>query len=353
RRHRRLAQPVFHHRRLVALTDTMSATVEEVAARWEEAATVGRTLDLGAEMNRLTFLIVGRCLFGAELGPRADSVEQAFPVLLKELFQRAESAFSFPIWLPTARHRRFKQALATVDTVVDEVIAQRRGASADRVDLLSLLLEARDEDGSAISDEELRNHTITFLLAGHETTSSTLTWTFALLALHPEVRSALERELDTVLGHGSPTLDTLGSLRLLDAVLRESLRLYPSIWIAERRVVADDTLGGYDIPGGSMVVLAPYATHRLAAQWPEPDVFRPERFLERAELPTVEQGYFPFGAGPHQCIGQHFAVLEAKLALAILLRRFRVDLIEPRFPPPLGGITLRPRDAVPIRVSER
>ncbi|MET0263670.1 MAG: cytochrome P450 [Rariglobus sp.] len=354
RRHRRLAQPIFHHRRLVALADIMTRTAEESVASWQAAAATSQPLDLASEMSRLTFTIVGRCLFGSELGPRATDVEKAFPVLLEELFNRAQSAVSLPIWLPTPAHRRFQRAIATVDDVVRTVLDERRGATADRPDLLSLLLEVRDEDGSGLSEQEVRDHIVTFLLAGHETTASALTWTLCLLASHPDSLRAVEAELDTVLNGNPVTLETLPKLTQLDAVFRESLRLYPTIWIAERRVTQDDTLGGFDIPAGSTVVISPYVTQRLASHWPDPDAFRPSRFLDEAAPRTLpKDGYFPFGAGPHQCIGQHFAMMEAKIALAVLLSRFRVHLVNDTFPPAWAGITLRPEGTVPVRLERR
>ncbi|HSI08476.1 MAG: cytochrome P450 [Rariglobus sp.] len=354
RRHRRLAQPIFHHRRILALAEIMARTCEESVAAWDTAARASQPLDLASEMSRLTFTIVGRCLFGSELGPRATDVEQAFPVLLEELFNRAQSAVSLPIWLPTPAHRRFQRAIATVDDVVRTVLDERRGATADRPDLLSLLLEARDEDGSRLSEQEVRDHIVTFLLAGHETTASALTWTLCLLATHADTLRAVEAELDATL-HGQPlTLDALPKLTHLDAVLRESLRLYPTIWIAERRVTRDDTLGSFDIPAGSTVVVSPYVTQRLASHWPDPDAFRPDRFLgDHATRTLAKDGYFSFGAGPHQCIGQHFAMMEAKIALATLLSRFHVHLTDQKLPPAWAGITLRPQSTVPIRLERR
>jgi len=354
RRHRRLAQPIFHHRRIMALAEIMVRTAEESVARWDAAVRSSQTLDLASEMSRLTFTIVGRCLFGSELGPRATDVEQAFPVLLEELFNRAQSAVSLPIWLPTPAHRRFQRAIATVNDVVRTVLDERRGATADRPDLLSLLLEARYEDGSSLSEQEVRDHIVTFLLAGHETTASALTWTLCLLATHADTLHAVETELDATLQGQPLTLDTLPQLTHLDAVIRESLRLYPTIWISERRVTTADTLGGFDIPAGSTVVISPYVTQRLATHWPDPDAFRPARFLgEHATRTLAKDGYFPFGAGPHQCIGQHFAMMEAKIVLASLLSRFRVRLTNVTLPPAWAGITLRPQGAVPIRLERR
>jgi cytochrome P450 len=217
------------------------------------------------------------------------------------------------------------------------------------------LLSARDEDGSALSDEELRNQVVTFLLAGHETTASTLTWAFALLAQHPDEQRAVESELDRVdfAAGNARTLEAMPTLTRVHAVLQETMRLYPAIWIAERQVLAADELGGFSLPADSSVIVAPYVTHHLAAWWPQPEAFRPERFLGGEPRTLGRDGYFPFGAGPHVCIGQHFALMEAKIILATLSARFRLRLIEPEMPAVVGGITLRPASSVPVRVEYR
>jgi cytochrome P450 len=351
RRHRRLAQPVFHQRRLAALAGVMADVAAETAQAWDAAARDGRTLDLASEMSRLTFLIVGRCLFGSDLGPRVADVELAFPVLLAELFRRARSAVNLPVWVPTFRHARFHRALADVDAVVAEILVARRKRDEAREDLLGLLLAARDEDGSALTDEEIRNHVITFLLAGHETTAGVLTWAFSLFDRHREAADPMHVELRRR-ADGPLTWEALAGLEQLDAALHEILRLYPTVWIAERRVVAPDRLGGFAIPAGSTIIVSPFVTHRLELHWPDPEAFQPARFLGRPPRTLAVDGYFPFGAGPHQCIGQHFALLEAKIVLATLCARFRVRLVE-GFPPLLAGITLRPAVEVPVRIERR
>jgi cytochrome P450 len=351
RRHRRLAQPVFHHQRLAALAATTVAAARETAARWQDAARDGRTLDLVAELSRLTFTIAGRSLFGADLAPAADAVEQAYPVLVDELFRRSRALAALPVWVPTPGHRRFRHALATIDGIVAQLIAARRRAPRTDRDLVDALLHARDDDGSALSDAEIRNHAVTFLLAGHETTASTLVWTLCLLDRHETELAPIEAELDARLRGRDPGLEDLPGLRRLEAALQESLRLHPAIWIAERRVRETDTLGGCQLPGGSGLVVSAAVTQRLASLWPDPDAFRPARFAGPA-VPGLGEGFMPFGAGPHQCIGQHFALLEARLILAVLLTRFRIRLLGD-FPVPLAGITLRPAGAVPVRIEPR
>lgn len=351
RRHRRLAQPVFHPHRLAALAATTVAACAETVARWSEAARDGSPLDLVAELSRLTFTIAGRSLFGADLGPHVGAAEQAYPVLVDELFRRSRALAALPAWVPTPGHRRFHRALAAIDGVVAQLIADRRRSPADRDDLLAALRQARDVDGSALSDAEIRNHAVRFLLAGHETTASTLVWTLALLDQHRSELGPIEAELATMLNGRDPALTDLPRLVRLDAALQESLRLFPTIWIAERRVLETDTLGGCTIPRTSGLVVSAHVTQRLANHWPDPETFRPARF-GGVSPPGLAEGFLPFGAGPHQCIGQHFALLEARLALAVLLRRFRIHL-EGEFPVPLTGITLRPATAVPVRIEHR
>ena len=217
-----------------------------------------------------------------------------------------------------------------------------------------MLLAARDEDGSALSDAELRSQVITFLLAGHETTASTLTWAFALMAQHADEDTRVAAELASVGARDGTTalIGALPAMLRVNAVLAETLRLYPAIWIAERQVVAADELGGFQLPAGSAVIVAPYVTHRLANLWPEPHAFSPARFMTGART-LIDDGYFPFGAGPHACIGQHFALLEAKIILATLAARFQLHLVDGKLPVGEGGITLRPAGPVPVRVALR
>ena len=356
RRQRQTVQPIFHHRHLMDLARTMAQVANEASVSWDHAASTGATLELSSEMNRLAFAVAGRCLFGADLRGRSSVVETAFPVLLEELFRRTSHLTSFPLWMPLPRHLAFKRALAAIDRVVAELIAEHRRRPSETVDLLGLLLQARDEKGGGLNDDSLRNHTLTFLLAGHETTANALTWAFALLATTPEKREKVQAELDALdfgSGGSGAAVEAMPKLGYLSAVLQETLRLYPSIWIVERRVAEADELGGWHIPKGSAVVVSPYVTHRAPERWEVPEAFRPERFLAREPRTLGEDGYFPFGAGPHTCIGQHFAMMQAKIILATLLSRFRVVHLEPGLPAPVGGITLRPSAPFPIRVERR
>lgn len=364
RRQRRLVQPIFHQKRLAKLAETMEATCRECLAHWIRAARNGTVIDLASEMNRLTFTIVGRCLFGAELGERSKEVERHFPLLLQEVYTRSQALVALPVWMPFPRHRRFQKALDVIHGVVKDLVDARQARAGDPGDdLLGLLLSARDEDGDSLTEAEITSQVVTFLLAGHETTSSLLTWTFSLLSRHPDEEAALENELDEVATTGD-LLERIGKLPRLNAILRESLRKYPSVWILERRGIVARELGGYQLPENSDVILSPYVTQRLPQHWPNPEIFRPERFLGEKSEPKkgADSAYFPFGAGPHQCIGQHFAMMEARIALATLAERCRLvpvgncvasSGLGMPMPPAQPSITLRPAGELPMRVMLR
>lgn len=356
RRQRRLVQPIFHQKRLAALAETMHIAALEGRAEWESAARAGHKLDLCSEMNRLTFTIVGRCLFGTELGRRSAEVERVLPLLLREIYLRSQEVVSLPMWMPFPRHRRFTKALGVVHALVRELVDGRRAAGGEfGDDLLGLLLSARDEDGDRLSDAEITSQVVTFLLAGHETTSTTLVWTFCLLARHPEVLAQLEAELDAAMDPARPPLEQIGQCPYMTAVFRESLRLYPSVWILERRATETRSLGGYALPEDANLLVSPWVTQRLERHWPDPEVFLPERFLgpEGEPRKVAESAYFPFGAGPHTCIGQHFAMMEAKLLLGVLARTCRIRPTASPMPQPLPSVTLRPVGEVPIRLERR
>jgi cytochrome P450 len=235
---------------------------------------------------------------------------------------------------------RFRAALRSIDRVVYRLIARHRrnqAAGEPDLDLLALLMAMRDEEtGAGLSDRELRNEAVTFLLAGHETTANALTWTFHLLSRHPDVENRLREELAGVLAGRAPTLDDLSRLPYLKQVIQESMRLYPPVWIIERRVIAEDTVGGFRLPAGSAVVIAPYALHRHPEFWVRPEAFEPSRFETSAS-----DAYIPFGMGSRSCIGNEFAMLEARLITAMIVQAFRLRWVPGRPVEPQPGLTLR------------
>jgi cytochrome P450 len=352
-RQRRIAQPAFHRQRISAFADIMVQTAQEAAAGWQTMSSTGRPVDLCEEMMRLTRTVVLRALLGADLGPFTAHVDGAWQIINQEI---GESFWSLGLtdWLHTAKQRRFLAARQVLQGAVDHVIAERRRSAAGTVDLLSMLMSARDEEtGEAMTDEQLRVEVTTFLLAGQETTSLALTWTWYLLSQHPGARRRLEQEIDTQLGGRLPEYSDLGNLPYTRMVIDESMRLFPPAWAFSRQALGDDELGGFCLPRGWLALVIPYVLHRLPAYWENPDAFDPERFTPERTAIRPKFVYLPFGAGPRQCIGNQFALVEAQLVLATLAREYRLHLAPDSRVEAWPLITLRPRFGMPMIVERR
>ncbi len=349
RRQRRMDQPAFHHCQIARFADQMTAAATSMLGRWR---TGPQTLDISSEMARLTYSIVGQTLFSFDTGEDAETVEKAMRVILPHVFNRLGNLVNPPLWFPTPANRRFRRSLSEVDRVVYRIIDQHREAQQNgqpENDLLAMLMSARDgATGAGLSDSQLRNETITFLLAGHETTANALTWIFYLISQHPEVEQQLLEEITTVLADRTPTLADIPKLAYTKTVIQESMRLYPPIWIIERRVIADDIIGGYTLPAGSAVVICPYALHRHPAFWTEPEKFDPSRFQN-----GTPEAYIPFGAGPRFCIGNEFAMLEAQLITVMVLQAFRLRLVPGHPIEPQPDITLRSKHGMQMTLHPR
>ena len=258
-----------------------------------------------------------------------------------------------PHWLPTTTNLRVKKEIAQIERILYRIISERRASGRDAGDLLSMLLSAQDEDGSRMTDRQLRDETITLFLAGHETTASTLSWTWWLLARHPAVQAKLHAELDAVLGDRAPTLDDLPKLRYTGHVITESLRLYPAAWGMARLAVEDHEIAGYAVTKGMGVAMAQWVVHRDPRWYDAPEEFRPERWEDDLLKRLPRFAYFPFGGGPRQCIGNAFALMEAALILATIARKFRLPLVANHPVVPLASITLRPRHGVRVTLESR
>ena len=303
-------------------------------------------------MMRLTYTIVGRTLFSFDGGQDAEIIERAMQIILPFTFGRLERIVNWPSWIPTTQNRQFHSALNQIDQIVYRIIDQhRQGSTNGRInrDLLSLLMSVKDDEtGRGLSDEQLRNETITFLLAGHETTATALTWVFYLLSQNPDAERQLQEEITTVLSGRTPGLDDLSQLPYTKAVVKESMRLYPPIWIIERRIIDADLMGGFKLPAKSTVVISPYALHRHPAFWDKPERFDPSRFVGRSP-----EAYFPFGAGPRFCIGNEFAMLEAQLIVAMIVQSFQLQWVPEHPIEPLAGITLRSKHGMRMTLHPR
>jgi cytochrome P450 len=366
RRQRRIAQPAFHRERIARYADAMTAAAARWDERWGARAAPGgsgATVEMHAEMMALTLGIAGETLFGA----RVDAIAGEVAAAMADALSAGPLAFlPFARWtlrLPIPVARRFRQARTRLDRIVYGIIAERRraGDAADRDDLLSMLLLATDPDetdGAPMSDAQLRDEVMTIFLAGHETTASALTWTWYLLAQHPEAEARLHAELDAVLGGGAgaaprmPRVEDLPSLAYTRAVVAESMRLYPPAYAIGRICAERTELAGHAVEPGWGVITSPWLAHHDARWWPEPERFRPERWAEPApDRPKL--AYFPFGAGSRICIGEQFAWTEAILVLATLARRWAPRLVPNQHVVPRGAITLRPRGGIHMVLRDR
>jgi cytochrome P450 len=351
-RQRRLVQPGFRPAAVAGFAARMVEATEAMLARWERQAASEKPLDAASEMMRLTYSIVGRTLFSADVSGDADAVEEAMAVVLAHTWRRLEIV-DVPLLVPTPGNLRFRRALAAIDRVVYRILSERRAErraqppEAAPDDLLSILLRERDEEtGEAMADGQLRNETITLLLAGHETTANALAWTLFLLARHPEALERVHAEVESALGGRAPVAEDLKALPFTERVICESLRLYPPIWALERRAAVEDEIDGFRIPAGSTVVVSPWVTHRHPDFWDEPERFDPDRFTAARSAGRPLLAHVPFGAGPRFCVGAHFAMTEAMIITALVVQRFRLRLVPGREVIPLPGITLRARDGV-------
>jgi cytochrome P450 len=352
-RQRRIAQPAFHRQRIEAFAGVMVDAAAETAARWQTLAAERRPVEIADEMMRLTRTIVLRALLGGDLGPFARDIDTAWATINQRI---GESFWSFGITdhLPTPKNRRFRAARAVLHGAVDYLIQERRRTSSDHADLLSMLIAARDEDtGESMTDLQIRVEVTTFLLAGQETTALALTWLWYLLSQHEQPRRRLAEELEVVLNGRRPAYADLVNLAYTRMAVEESMRLYPPAWGFSRQALEDDRLGGYDLPRGWLAFVVPYVLHRLPQYWEDAEHFEPERFSPDRSADRAKFVYIPFGAGPRQCIGNHFAMIELQLVVATLAQQFSLQLVPGHRVEPYALITLRPRFGMPMMIERR
>jgi cytochrome P450 len=348
-RQKRYLQPLFVARRVNGYAAVMTEQVQQVVHRWR--ARPPGTVDLHEEMTRLTLATACRILFGEDLGQALPVVQRTFGPLGDAVRRRALAGGRVPRGWPTPVNQRLRHAQRELRGVCDQIVAHRRASGDRREDLLGLLLDAQDE-GKPLSDGEVRDQVLVFLLAGHETTSTALTYTLHLLGRHPGVQHRVRTEADTIAGDRAFTAQDVSALGYTTMVLKEAMRLYPSAPFLGRLAVQDDQIGGYHIPAGADVVLAPWITHRHPAFWEQPERFDPQRFTPEQEKARHRYAWFPFGGGPRACIGQHFSMLESVIAIATLVRDFQFAAPSGE-PARTNHITLRPAHGVPSRVTAR
>lgn len=353
-RQRRLMQPAFHRQQIAIFGQIMTGSALQMLERWETAAHTGQPLEVFSEMTGLTMQVVTQALFSAQLPGTRQALSRAITTLLDHVAFTFEVPFYPPVQVPLPRNLRLRRALQELDRLVYAIIRERREHPVETGDLLSMLMEARDEDtGAGMTEKQLRDEVLTLFLAGHETTANTLTWTFYLLSQQPAVVRQLHAELDQVLGGRVPTPADYPSLAYTRMVIEESMRLYPPAWITNRTALVDDEICGYHIPAGAYVAVSPYVTQRDPALWPDPERFDPQRFAPERGAERPRFAYFPFGGGPHQCIGQGFAQLEAALVLATVAQRYHLELVPDHPVEVHASVTLRPRRGLKMTVQQR
>lgn len=352
-RNRRLEQPAFSQSRLLALDEVVVPAVGAMLDRWMAAAAGGRSsvVDVDAAMMQVTLEVVGKALFGIDLSRDARSLTAAVLTCLDHIVYKARRMIVPPDWVPIPRNLRFRRALRLLDKAVYALIDQRQRSDSPGDDLLGMLLRARDPDnGQPMSRQQLRDEVITLLIAGHETVASALTWTFYLLARAPRAGAALQDEVRRVLGGRLPTCADLPGLAYTGQVFDEALRLYPPAWLITRKSLAADRLDGRDVLPGALFIISPYAVHRHEDFWERPENFDPGRFSEGAGKQRPRFAYIPFGGGPRLCIGNHFALTEARLILAMVAQRFCLELPAGAQATPDALVTIRPRSGLPMKV---
>ena len=354
RRQRRLAQPAFHRDRIAGYGGVMVEYAERMLRTWAD----GQRRDAQADMMQLTLEIVAETLFDADIAHGAGDVAGAMEILMANFTRRVNRTVPLPRWLPVPENFRFRRAMAVVDRTLDAIIAGRRREEVDRGDLLSMLLLATDpeaeEEGSGMSDAQLRDEVVTLFMAGHETTANTLSWIWLLLSRHPEVEAKLHDELDEVLdGNRPPAVADLPRLRYADAVVTEALRVLPTVWLLGREAREPTEIGGYRVPVGTTMWMPQWVIHRDPRWFDDPERFLPDRWLDGLARRIPRYAYFPFGGGPRVCIGNHFAQMEAVLLLAAISRRFRPLVPDGIAPRPIPTMTLRPEGGVPVVLRGR
>lgn len=351
RKQRHLMQPAFHRERITAYGNLMIEQTQTLTASWQN----GEIRNLGQDMMALTLKVATQAFFGTDVPMAMHEIEQAMLRVQQQFDLRTRHMLLYllPDPIPTPNNLRYRRAVQELDQLVYRLIEQRRNDPVERGDLLSILLTLRDEAGEGMSNQQLRDEVMTFLLAGHETTALTLTWALTLLSQHPDVETTLLNKLQTVLGERPPTPADLPQLHYTDWVIREAMRLYPPIWAMGRYVASDCEIGGYPITAGSNVVISQYIVHRDPRWFDEPTRFKPERWANDLAKRLPPFAYFPFGGGSRVCIGKAFAMMEAVLVLATLMQQFHLELLPGQEIVPWAAFTLRPKQEIKVRLQRR
>ena len=324
KRQHKLILPGFHKKRVDAYAPTMVEFTERMIDRWEE----GERRDMRVELNALALEVVADTLFDIDIGKGdSDTIRDALADISEILVTDADKMIPRPDWWPTAENRRKKRAIAKIEEIIRRVHEERRTHQQDRGDLFSHMVFVEDEQGR-MSDTQLRDEAMTLIFAGHETTAHALTWTWYLLAKNPDKLAKMREELARVLQGQRPTVEDLPNLPYLEQVVKESLRLYPSVWAFARQAQRDLVIEGYEIKKGQTITISHIAAGRNAKYYDNPMEFRPERWTREFERGLPRGAYTPFAAGPRVCLGKQFAMMEMRMILATLIQRVEPNLAE-------------------------
>jgi cytochrome P450 len=351
RKQRKLIAPSFQPRHLASYADAIVGYGERIQHEWRD----GQVIDASREMTALTMSIIGKALFDADVFTETDELGAAVSEALAYSSHRLSRVFPPPASWPTPRNRRMRRAITVIRNRIGRMIDERRANPAERSDFLSILLQARGEDGSAMSDRQISDECVTLFGAGHETTATALTWAWYLLCQHPDLYQKVQCEVDTVLQGRAPCYEDLPRLPYCLQVFKETLRLYPPVYAISRQALKDITIDGYLVRKGQAAAIIPYALHRRPDYFPDPEKFDPGRFTHEREQLLPRYAFVPFGAGPRICIGNYFAMMEGHLLLATLAQRVSFELASQGNvePDPYHTLALRPAGGLPVIVKRR
>ena len=353
-RQRRLMQPAFHRERIVGYGQTMVTYADRARRAWTE----GATLDVAQEMMRLTLSIAGKTLFDVDIEKQAAEVGRAMNDVMESFWTTMLPFVDLLERMPIPKLRRAKAARGRLDHIIYGMIAERRASGRDHGDLLSMLLNAQDEEagehaGGGMTDKQVRDEAMTILLAGHETTANALTWTWYLLSQSPDVEAKLHEEIDRVLQGRLPGVADLPALPFVEKVVTEAMRLYPPAWIVGRRAIAEFPIGEFVAPPRTIMIMSPYILHRDPRYFPDPERFNPDRWTPEFKASLPQFAYFPFGGGPRRCIGESFAWMELVLVVATIAQQWTLRLVPGHPVEPQPVVTLRTKHGMKMTLDKR
>jgi cytochrome P450 len=355
KKQRRLIQPAFHRKKLELLTGMMVERAEAAAEKLQQYVASGATFNVLPEMTALTLDIISKAMFSSGVEEKANLVGKQISLLNEYTIEKLNRPIRFPAVIPTPFNVKERKALTILNDVVYEIINKRRGEGVSKDDLLSMLIDARDEDtGEAMNNVQLRDEVMTIFIAGNETSSNALTWTLYLLSQNPEAEAKMVQEIDEKTAvNPELNFNSVAEYHYVRQVIEESMRLFPPVWTIGRRTIEDDEIGGYRVRKMTNVLIPVMYFHRNPKFWEEPTTFKPERFAPEVRNNIDRYVYFPFGGGPRLCIGNHFAMLEMQIILIALYRQMRFKLADNFKVEPEALVTLRPKNGMLMKVVKK